>query len=94
MSLFSETFQELTCKGLNDNEIVHDYDNVGFIKTQTDIALNKIQGLTVIYDAEEFHRNIKYIFYNKDMEQYIGHAYAILEQTNKKDLLFVSIRNS
>ncbi len=85
MSLFSETFQELTYKGLNGNEVVHDYDNAGFIKTQTDIALNKVLGLTVIYDAEEVRRNIEYIFQNRDMRQYIEQAYAILEQMDKKE---------
>lgn len=85
MSLFSEMFQELTYKGINGEKFVHSYKDAGFIKTQTDMALSKVLGLTVVYDIEEMRKNINFIFTARKMETFISQAYEILEQSDKQE---------
>ena len=55
----------------------------GFIKTQIDLALFKVLGLTVVYDLEEMRRNIDLIWRENNRQGLLPFAYASLEQTGK-----------
>lgn len=56
----------------------------GFIKTQIDIALGKVLGLTVIYDKEEMRNNIACILKEFDKIELIDKAYEMLETCSKE----------
>ena len=55
----------------------------GFIKTQIDLALFKVLGLTAVYDLEEMRRNIDLIWKENNRQGLLPFAYALLEKTGK-----------
>lgn len=82
VTLLGNQYRVLTYRGINGAT-----DDIrakaGFIKTQIDLALFKVLGLTVVYDLEEMRRNIDLIWRENNRQGLLPFAYASLEQTGK-----------
>lgn len=86
-SFFAKRYSALTYKGIIADVEIDAHDDLkknGFIKTQIDIALGKVLGLTVIYDKEEMRNNIACILKEFDKIELIDKAYEMLETCSKE----------
>ncbi len=70
MRFFESSYRVLSYKGLSDDMITDDDVPIGFFKTQLDVSLYKVLGLSVVYDTEEMKKNIEYLlkYYDFDMQ--------------------------
>lgn len=66
MRLFGESYRVLTYKGVNSMAATYNSEETGFIKTQLDIALYKVLGLTIVYDTDEMKKHIESVLKNQD----------------------------
>lgn len=82
VTLLGNQYRVLTYRGINGatDDICA---KAGFIKTQVDLALFKVLGLTVVYDLEEMRRNIDLTWKENNRQGLLPFAYASLEKTGK-----------
>ena len=68
VTLLGNQYRVLTYRGINGatNDI---RAKAGFIKTQIDLALFKVLGLTVVYDLEEMRKNIDLIWKENNRQE-------------------------
>lgn len=82
VTLLGNQYRVLTYRGIN-GATDDTRAKAGFIKTQIDLALFKVLGLTVVYDLEEMRRNIDLIWKENNRQGLLSFAYALLEKTGK-----------
>jgi len=69
--LLAMRYSNITYKGINGEDIMLDFENSGFIKTQIDTALAKVLGLVITYSKEEVIKNVELIYsQNNEMKRH------------------------